>query len=208
MLKILAPAFALVIAMFSISCTRQARHVAAVRHHLKNYDSISLSENLDQSFRSFFSDRKGGALSKAAYIATLGGWDLPLHPDYEILDIQFKGDTVLVAVIERNDFSKAINFPGWNATIEVVVSNKGKIVEQLYKPETSPDYKIWLAPALNWLRQNRQKDFARVYDMDNKRMIQNKETAQLWVELLSEWRKQDPINLQKANTRPGRFDIP
>jgi hypothetical protein len=206
--RILTSALAFTIFILLTSCSGEQRYIATVRHYLKNYDSISLSENLDPSFKSFFLERNGNGVSKNDYILSLGKWDLPLNPDYEILDIRLKGDTIVTQVIEQNDFSKAINFPGWNATIEVVVSNKGKIIEQLYKLETSPDYKIWLAPALNWLRQNRQKDFARVYDMDNKRMIQNKETAQLWVELLSEWRKQDSINLQKANTRPLRFDIP
>ena len=105
--RVLAPAMAFTLLILFTSCSREHRYIAAVRHHLKNYDSIGFSENLDSAFRSFFFERKGEGVSKSAYITSLGKWDLPLHPDYEILDVQLKGDTVVVVVIEQNDFSKA-----------------------------------------------------------------------------------------------------
>ena len=180
--------FYLLFAVYWSGCSPTNFYQRSVKRYLNNLDTASMDKNLDDSFRSFFIERKGEGTTKVAYINSMNTWDVPLHPDYTIKKIESEGNKITVEVIESNDFAKGIGFPGWQAKIIYTVSESGKILEQVYIPGTSPDYRTWLKPALEWLQQNRPKELPTVYDTEKKRLIKTHDSAIIWVKLLKEWR--------------------
>jgi hypothetical protein len=137
----------------------------------------------------YFSERTGDGGSKEKSLASYDNWDGPLHPDVKIRDYRVEGDVWTISVIELNDFAKLIGYPGWKATETITFDDANLIREVIYVPVESGNYKSYLAPALDWLEENRPDELKQVYDLDRARLIQSNASATQWVELLTEWRE-------------------
>jgi hypothetical protein len=141
-------------------------------------------------YRFYFNERKGDGGSKEKSLESFDNWDGPLHPDVRILEHEADGDVWTVTIVERNDFAKLIEFPGWKATETITFDDANRVREVIYIPiQGGKDYREYLHPALDWLAANRPDDLKKVYDLDKKRLIQTRASAKKWVELLTEWRE-------------------
>jgi hypothetical protein len=141
-------------------------------------------------YHSFFNEKKGEGEDKASALKSFQQWDAPLHPDIVIIHYAIHKDSWVISLIEKNDFTKLIDFPGWKATEIITLNAEGFIHEAIYIPDsTNPDYRKWLQPALAWLQENLPADLQEVYQ--NHKLIQTEAAANKWKELLQIWRQQN-----------------
>ena len=140
------------------------------------------------NYHSFFEKKSGSGADKQAALKSFMNWDGQLHPDIKILHYSRQHNMWTVFFLEQNDFSKLIGFPGWKGSSQITFDSNQLIVESIYFPDsTNPDYKHYLAPAVQWLKENKPDKLNEVYK--DGRLIQNEESARMWVELLTSWRK-------------------
>ena len=146
------------------------------------------SRLMSDRYRSYFMEKSETGKDKNAALLSFQNWDAPLHPQITILNYTINNNTWTIKFNEQNDFSKLIEFPGWNAT-EIVTFNSQKLIDQtIYIPDsTNPSYKKWLQPAIEWLKANKPDSLQQVYQ--NGRLVQNEATAREWIILLKGWRE-------------------
>ena len=137
----------------------------------------------------YFNAKEGDGGSKEKSLASYDNWDGPLHPDIKIRDYRVEGDVWTISTIELNDFAKLIGYPGWKATETITFDDANLVREVIYVPVESGNYKTYLQPALEWLKDNEPDALLQVYDVDNDRLIKTTASAIKWVELLKEWRE-------------------
>jgi len=161
---------------------------------LNNYlNAKSLDDalvNLSEDFLLFFNSKEGEGIPKSDLNSILE-WDYALNPKYEIVSMKTEGNKIVVELKEENDFSQSIGFPGWKAEVTFTFDEENLIQEQLYVPDPDqPDYRDWLNPAIDWLKENRPEDLKTVFDEEEDQIIYNGGSAKKWVELLEDWKNQ------------------
>jgi hypothetical protein len=141
---------------------------------------------MSESYRSYFAKKEGPGEEKDSALESFQRWDGPLHPDIKILSYSHNQVAWKLKINERNDFTKLIKFPGWQATEFITFDDSGLIVEAMYVPEPNqPNYKDWLKPAVDWLQTAAPDSLRDVYQ--NGKLIQTGATARKWVRLLTRW---------------------
>lgn len=146
----------------------------------------SALSRLDHDYKLYFGDRSGNGISKED-VALFLTWDHALHPSQTFTELKSFGDTITAIAHEENDFTRLIEFPGWDARVTYVFNDSHLIVEQFRVGigETR-SYKDWLKPALEWLRENRPDELEALYPDES--LEHSTESAQKWVKLLTAWR--------------------
>jgi len=114
-------------------------------------------------------------------------WDYALNVTHRIGSITSRDGAVVVTIHEDNDFSRLIDFPGWDSTSTFVVDEHGQVVSQFYVPRPGqPEWRPYLEPALAWARTHRPEALTTIFP--NSKLAQSEESAALWVQVLREWR--------------------
>lgn len=138
-------------------------------------------------YHSYFLNKDQSGKNKNESLAAFQSWDAPMHPDVSILNYAHGDSIWKVTFNEQNDFSKAINYPGWKGTTTFTFNADGLIKETVYVPDSAnPSYKPYLQPALTWLERNEPLELNEVYQ--NNKLIQTEMSANKWKELLQEWK--------------------
>lgn len=180
--------FIFIIVVLQLPACRSNRQLSAIHSYLNAYTIGQKEKYMAENYRSFFEKKAGDGKNKTDALKSFSKWDAPLHPDIKILSSSYRENKWVISFIEQNDFTKLIGFPGWKATDSIKINNRGLIEEIIYMPdESNPNYKQWLKPAVDWLRQNKPGELNEVYQ-DGK-LIQNESSARKWVELLTEWKE-------------------
>jgi len=110
-------------------------------------------------------------------------------------------------VHEENDFSRLIDFPGWDSSSTFLVDEDGQIAWQVYVPEPGqPEWRPYLEPALAWIREHRA-DALPVIFPDGK-LGRSEEAARLWVSVLREWRAATGRSTPRPASRQAPFPAP
>jgi hypothetical protein len=171
------------------SCT-QKTYLKRSLSYLNASDESTKSRYMGPGFRSYFAENeKDSGKNKEQVLHSFMSWDGPMHPDIKMLHHSIHGRTCTVDFLEQNDFSKLIGFPGWKGRAVFVFTSKKYIQRYTYFPDsTNPPYKPYLEPALDWLEKNKPEELKLVYQ--NKKLVQNQNSAKLWVQLLKQWREQ------------------
>jgi hypothetical protein len=177
------------LSIITISCSEK-EYEARIQDYLNANTIEEKGQWLADEYRSYFFAKEGEGENRTEALASFDNWDGNLHPDVKIINksVIKKKRKWIVTILEQNDFSKLIGYPGWKATEEITFDHHDKIIEMIYKPDsTNPPYKKWLQPALDWLKQNQPGELAQIYS-DNK-LVKTKAAALQWVKVLSEWQK-------------------
>ena len=170
-----------------MSCSKQV-YMNRIRSYFNASAVPEKSRYMSNDFHSFFIEKNGNGMDKETYLKEFRNWDGPLHPDVTIISHDFAGQRWTIQLLEQNDFSKLIGFPGWKAEVKLLLDKKGSIHELIYIPDKSnPDYKKWLQPALDWMKKNNPSELDKVYS--NGKLIRTEEAAKKWVVLLNEWKQ-------------------
>ena len=123
-------------------------------------------------------------------------WDRACNPKYECGDFLINGDQATVIMREENDFTRLLNFAGWETKLELRFTPDGKIKEELViLLGSGPSFEEKLQPALDWLGAHYPDDLAEIYPNDQ--FVFSGENARGWIGLLREWR--EAVGLPKIN---------
>lgn len=180
--------FLFIIVVFQLSACTSNRQLSTIHSYLNAYTIEQKQKYMAENYRSFFEKKAGDGKNKTDALKSFSKWDAPLHPDIKIINTSYSENKWAIAFIEQNDFTKLIGFPGWKATDSIKINKRGLIEEVIYMPdESNPNYKQWLKPAVDWLKENKPGELNEVYQ-DGK-LIQTESSAKKWVELLSEWKE-------------------
>jgi hypothetical protein len=186
MIRVLALAF---LSVAIATALPNETRLANLRAFLNAPSAEARGKLMADDYHFYFNEKKGDGDSKEKSLASYDNWDGPLHPDIKIRDYRVEDDVWNISIIELNDFAKLIGYPGWKATETVTFDDAHLVREVIYVPdEGSPDYKKYLQPAVDWLEANKPAELKKVYDLDNKRLIQTNASAKKWVELLTAWK--------------------
>jgi hypothetical protein len=157
-----------------------------VRNYLAARDRKTALTYIAPDFRLWFDSRTGLGLKKAE-LAKMLEWDFELRPRHIVRDLRVNGREVTVTITKQNDFSRLLDFPGWNSISTFVVDDSGRIVNQLFvRRHKEADLDPYLEKALPWLEENRPEVLKEIYP-DNK-LNQTADSAQKWVQVLRDWR--------------------
>jgi hypothetical protein len=141
---------------------------------------------LSPEYRLWFETREGAGLSKSE-VAEMLQWDFALHPKRRFSPVRREDGAYVFEVHEENDFSRLIDFPGWDAVSSFWLDEAGLIKGQLYVPRAGqPEWRPYLEPALPWLREHRAGELERIFPQG--RLHQSAEAARRWVKVLADWR--------------------
>lgn len=89
---------------------------------------------------------------------------------------------------EENDFTRLLDFAGWETKLILRFTGDGKIKEELViLLGSGPSFEEKFQPALDWLGANYPDDLAEIYPNDQ--FVFSGENARRWIALLREWRK-------------------
>ncbi len=182
-----------------VSQTKVAAKEESQLNNLKRFFNASTVKEREavmaDDYHFFFNEKKGDGGSKVSSLESFQNWDGPLHPDIQITEHSFNNGVSTVKILEGNDFSKLIGYPGWKATVMISFDANDRIREVIYVPDTTQtDYRIYLNPALDWLKENMPDELNEVYR--DKKLIRTERTAKRWVELLKIW-KQNNQNIKR-----------
>ncbi len=115
-------------------------------------------------------------------------WDRACNPKYECGDFLINGDQATVIMREANDFTRLLDFAGWETKLELRFTGDGKIQEELViLLGSGPSFEEKLQPALDWLGAQYPDDLAEIYPNDQ--VAISGENARRWIGLLREWRE-------------------
>ena len=118
---------------------------------------------------------------------------------------RFDDHSITARCHEENDFSRLIDFPGWDATVTWWFDSRGRISAQLtVSSKHERDFRNWLAPAIPWLREHRPADLDWLYPEG--KLQRSPEAAGRWVIVLTEWRTatgRSPVVIQSAEPVAG-----
>ena len=115
-------------------------------------------------------------------------WDRACNPKYECGDFLINGDQATVIIHEENDFTRLLDFAGWETKLELRFTGDGKIKEELaILLGSGPSFEEKLQPALDWLGAHYPDELAELYPNDQ--FAISGENAIRWRKLLIEWRK-------------------
>lgn len=160
--------------------------VHAVRQYLDAATREEAVSRLAPDYRLWFGERKGPGISRESAGEMLR-WDYTLNVAHQIRSIASNDGVVTARVHEDNDFSRLIDFPGWDSTSTFLVGDDGRIVWQVYVPEPGqPEWRPYLDPALAWIREHRADALPTIFP-DGK-LARSEESARMWVRVLREWR--------------------
>ena len=182
-----AVVFIAVLFVSGCATTQHGRARRAVERYLSAPTLAAAAALLSPEYQISFGETTAAGVDRAAAVDMLQ-WDFALNPYRRIDDITVNAQgAVVVRVHEENDFSRLIGFPGWNATSTFTVDANGLITSQHYVPDPrQTDWRPYLEPALQWLRQNRPEVLARIFP-DGK-LVRTAEAAREWVSVLKAWR--------------------
>jgi len=159
-----------------------------MKKYLNASDVPEKESFMSDAYRAWFREKKGEGEDKKSALATFQNWDCGLHPDVSILKHQHKGKEWQLLILEQNDFSKIIDFPGWKARVHITMDHH-KIRELIYILDTlNPDYKKWLNPAVEWLQQNKAGELEKIYK-NGRLTVRSEATAREWIRLLRLWKE-------------------
>jgi hypothetical protein len=155
-----------------------------------NADSVAeKSKYMADNYRAYFMNEKDEGENKSQALQSFQNWDGPMHPDVKINSYTFGNGMWKVTFNEQNDFSKAIDFPGWNGTTTFTFNSAGLIEETIYVPDSNNiSYKPFLQPALDWLQKNMPGELSEVYQ--NNKLVKTETAANKWKQLLQQWQLQ------------------
>ncbi len=115
-------------------------------------------------------------------------WDRACNPKYECGDFLINGDQAPVIMRAENDFSRLLDFAGWETKLELRFTGDGKIQEELViLLDSGPSFEEKLQPALDWLGAHYPDDLLEIYPNDQ--FVISGENARRWIGLLREWRR-------------------
>jgi hypothetical protein len=194
-MKALCTCFILLISIITQAQSEEER-LAAVTSFLNAQTAQDRALYMSDDFRFFFDEKIGEGEDKQTWLSDFSNWDEPLHPRV-VINRYFPNkvlwetvkNTWTLYVVESNDLSKAIGFPGWDAKLQVTFTRRNKIKEILLMPSNKNEasYKTYLKPAVDWLTVHYPDELKKVYD--NGKLVKTRESALKWMELLSLWRK-------------------
>jgi hypothetical protein len=181
----------LIFSCILVACTKNV-YLRKINGYLNSSTVTDKEKYMSETYHSYFMIKKGPGEDKKAALESFQNWDGPLHPDIKIINSKGNGLNWMVYFNEKNEFAKLIDFPGWRGSMSFQFNSEGLITETLYVPDSlNPSYKLWLSPALVWLRTNMPEELNTVYK-DGK-LIQNEQSARKWVQLLKIWKSQKHI---------------
>ena len=132
--------------------------------------------------------------------AELLEWEYGLHRSISMEDHRFDGETITAVCFAENDLSRLLDYPGWETIVTWTFDARGKITRaSAISAPGAADFRNWLSPAINWLRQNRPADLEWLYP--DGEWNHAPRAAARWVEVLTEWRRathRRPIVLASA----------
>ena len=134
--------------------------------------------------------------------------EFALHRTITASDFRFDEATITATCFAENDLSRLVEFPGWETTVTWTFDARGKIARAVVNtPAGAPDFRNWLAPAINWLRTHRAADLDWLAPGGRPPGAGNlsPRTAKRWVEVLTDWRHatdRRPIRLSNPTEAP------
>ena len=173
--------------MTSENTSKLERYVAILDSYLSGASPEDALRHCTEDYRLWFYKREGNGVTRDQ-VARLLEWDCALNPRHHYRDLSIGGKVLSAAFHEENDFSRLIDYPGWDARVTFWFDDNDLIKEQLYEPDQPElDYHAWLAAALPWLEVHHPDELADIYK--DKRLVQSAESAAVWVDILGKWRK-------------------
>jgi hypothetical protein len=114
-------------------------------------------------------------------------WDRAMNTTLTYSKPIVSGDSITADFIEKNDFYRLIGIGEWKARITFRFDLQGRILEELYVPDkTQPPSKQYVKPFVTWAEKNQPAVLEKIYPG---RIVRNAESAKLWKQALTDWRK-------------------
>jgi hypothetical protein len=166
---------------------KQSTQMAVVKKYLNAKDLETALSCLAEDYRIWFEKKEGEGIQRNEAEKMLQ-WDFALRPNRPVQHCFEQPGRVLCKIHEDNDFSRLIDFPGWEANTTYWINEDGLIMSQLYVTALNqPEWRPYLDKAIPWLTENRPEELHKI--LPDGLFSQSPESAHIWVEVLTDWRK-------------------